>query len=69
MNLKIPLKLPKIRLPSQQKIDEIFRETCLVAGFVMFGRGLWLIWPPLMWLICGVLLMFSYFGFSKGVRR
>ncbi len=69
MKLKIPLKLPKIRLPSQRKIDEIFRETCLVAGFVMFGRGLWLIWPPLMWLICGAMLMFLFFALSKGVRQ
>jgi hypothetical protein len=39
---------------------EFIKETCLVAGFLMLLRGLWLIWPPAMWIIGGVCLM--WFG-------
>lgn len=51
------MKFPHIRLPSQQKIETTVRETCLVAGFLMFARGLWLIYPPVMWLVCGLALV------------
>ena len=61
----------KIRLPSAMRnltrmlkniklSPEFIKETCLVAGFLMLLRGLWLIWPPAMWIIGGVCLM--WFG-------
>jgi hypothetical protein len=51
------MKLPRIRLPSRAKTLTIVREACLVAGFFMFARGLWLIYPPAMWIGCGTALV------------
>jgi hypothetical protein len=51
------IKLPMIRLPSSVNVEESFREACLVAGFFMFARGLWLMYPPGMWLGCGLALI------------
>lgn len=51
------MKLPKIRLPSLKLNDEAIRELALAAGFLMVLRGLWLIYPPAMWIIGGVYLM------------
>lgn len=41
----------------KQKLETFIRESCLVAGFFMLGYGLWLVYPPAMFLVCGVLLM------------
>lgn len=54
--LKIP-KLPKIRLPSFKIKSETLQELALLAGFLMVLRGLWLIYPPAMWIIGGIYLM------------
>lgn len=59
MKLKLPrFRLPRIRLPSRSVIVDSAREACLVAGFFMIARGLWLIYPPAMWLVCGAMLMY-----------
>gem|GEM_PF-1673926 len=47
----------RIRLPTRATILDVLREACLLAGFFMLGRGLWLIYVPLMWLVCGLLLL------------
>ena len=47
------MKLPKIRLPSPDTIQEL----ALVAGFLMLFYGLHSIYPPLAWVVCGGLLM------------
>lgn len=52
-----------MKLPS---IDAL-REAVLVAGFLMLGRGLWLVYPPAMWLVCGSLLM--WLGLPRGRRN
>jgi hypothetical protein len=49
-------RLPRIRLP-RKSIKMIFEDTCLLAGFIMLARGLWLISPAIMWIVCGLLLM------------
>lgn len=51
------MKFPKIRLPSREKIEENVQETAIVGGFLMLAKGLYSIFPPVMWIICGVLLM------------
>jgi hypothetical protein len=55
--LKLPLKLPKIRLPSLKIKHEAVQELALLAGFLMLLKGLWDIYPPLMWIIGGLWLM------------
>lgn len=36
---------------------ETVREACLVAGFLLMGYGLWLVFPPAAFIICGALLI------------
>ncbi|ELK38811.1 hypothetical protein D478_27756 [Brevibacillus agri BAB-2500] len=48
------MKKPKITL-------ETAREACLLVGFFSLARGLWLIYPPAMWLVCGLLLLWVGF--------
>lgn len=42
--------MPKINADTLQ-------ELAIVAGFFMLGYGLWQIYPPLAWVICGLLLL------------
>ncbi len=50
-------KPPKIRLPSLKIPNGFFEELAILAGFLMVLRGLWLIYPPLMWIFGGIWLM------------
>ncbi|MCK9518061.1 MAG: hypothetical protein M0R74_03375 [Dehalococcoidia bacterium] len=61
--MKINLKLPKIRLPSRDTTYDLLSELAMLAGFFMFGYGLYLIYPPAMFIICGVCLFL--FGYPK----
>jgi hypothetical protein len=54
---KIYLKLPKIRLPSIKKLNGTIQELAILAGFLMLLKGLWDIYPPMMWIIGGIWLM------------
>ena len=58
---KLNLKLPKIRLPSSEKAYDWISELAMLAGFLMFGYGLYLVFPPAMFVICGICLFI--FGF------
>lgn len=62
--MKIELKLPKIRLPSRETTYDFISELALLVGFFMFGYGIWLIYPPVMFIICGIGLFL--FGFPRG---
>jgi hypothetical protein len=57
-------RLPRIRLPDRDQLLTSLRETCLVAGFFAVARGLWIIYPPATWIVCGALLI--YVGLPKG---
>ncbi|AYB41043.1 hypothetical protein [Brevibacillus laterosporus] len=48
---KILEKRPKITV-------ENVREACLLVGFFSFGYGLWQVYPPSMWIICGLMVLF-----------
>lgn len=61
---KIPLKLPKIRFHSLRIKREAAQELAILAGFLMVARGLYMVYPPAMWIICGLWLMFP----AKRVR-
>lgn len=54
--MKIPLKLPRIRLPSLKIQNDIIQELAMLAGFLMVMRGLWMIYPPVMWIVGGLWL-------------
>ncbi|MBO8169972.1 MAG: hypothetical protein H0Z35_12430 [Thermoanaerobacteraceae bacterium] len=54
IKFKLKFKLPKIRLPSRKTAQNIVQEAAFWAGLFMFGKGLYMIWPPLMWLIIGL---------------
>jgi hypothetical protein len=60
------LKLPRIRLPSIKIKYEAIQELAVLAGFFMFLYGLWQIYPPAMWIIGGLWLMYP--GRSSGRR-
>ena len=53
---KIKAKLPRIRLPSPR--NETAQELAVLAGFLMLLKGLWDVYPPAMWIIGGLWLMF-----------
>lgn len=55
--INMVLKLPRIRLPSSKKLNEAIQELAILAGFFMLLKGLWGIYPPLMWIIGGAWLM------------
>lgn len=56
--MKLPkLKLLKIRLPSLRNQNETIQELAMLAGFLMFLKGLYDIYPPLMWIVGGLWLM------------
>jgi len=59
--MKINLKLPKIRLPSRDTTYDLISELAMLAGFCMFGYGIYLIYKPAMFIICGICLFL--FGF------
>ena len=52
------MKLPKIRLPSPRKAESTVSELAILAGFLMVMYGLHQVYPPLMWVIGGLWLMF-----------
>ena len=52
------MKLPKIRLPSLRKTESTLAELAILAGFLMVMYGLHQVYPPLMWVIGGLWLMF-----------
>lgn len=52
--MKSKLRFPRIRLPSLPLLGDI---AFLVAGVCMFARGLWLVYPPAMWIVCGGLFI------------
>lgn len=54
------MKKPKIT-------EDDIREACLVAGFFMVGGGLWLIYPPMALIICGLMLL--WLGLPPRQRR
>jgi len=60
--LKNHIKMPKIKIkPPKIKItDKQIRLTGVITGFFMAFRGLWLIYEPLAWLICGFFLMWVF---------
>ncbi|WP_459998541.1 hypothetical protein [Paradesulfitobacterium aromaticivorans] len=62
--MKLPIKLPKIRLPSLKISSGILQELALLAGFLMLLHGLWMVYPPIMWIIGGLWLMLP--GPGKG---
>ena len=62
---KMHLKLPRIRLPSKDTTYDWLSELAMLAGFLLFGYGLYLIYPPACYIICGISLF--VFGFpGKG---
>ena len=64
--MKLALKLPNIRLPNREKTSDFISELAILAGFLMLGYGLYLIYPPAMFIICGACLM--WFGFPRARR-
>lgn len=50
-------KPPKIRLPSLKITSETIQELAILAGFLMLLKGLWMVYPPLMWIAGGLWLM------------
>ena len=42
----------------------IIAEIILLAGYVMLGVGLYMVYPPAMFIVCGSILM--YVGWPKG---
>jgi hypothetical protein len=55
--MKVPIKFPRIRLPSVKIAATSIQELAMLAGFLMLLRGLWMWWPPLMWMLGGLWLM------------
>lgn len=41
------------------KIVTAVREIILIIGFVMLGVGLYMVYVPLMFIVCGALMIFA----------
>jgi hypothetical protein len=58
---KLILKLPKImvKIPriSSEKLHDYASEAAMTGGFLMLLKGLYMIYPPTMWIIGGILLI------------
>lgn len=48
---------------------EYVRDACLLAGFLMVARGLWLIYHPAMWVICGAMVLWVGIPERSGVTN
>ncbi len=46
-----------MKRPAFRITEDTLREACLLAGFLMVGRGLWLIYQPAAWIGCGAMLL------------
>jgi hypothetical protein len=46
---------------------EYVRDACLLAGFLMVGYGLWRIYHPAAWVICGAMVL--WVGLPPRKRR
>ncbi|WP_164848743.1 hypothetical protein [Paenibacillus sp. DCT19] len=55
------MKKPKWKVT----LDHI-REFLLVCGFIMAAYGIWMIYPPAMYIICGIVLMWVGMPNQKG---
>ena len=55
--MKIPLKLPRIRLPNLKFRIEIVQELAMLAGFLMAMKGFWDIDYRLALILGGLWLM------------
>lgn len=58
--------MPKIRLPSITIIENLVSEAAMVGGFLMLLKGIYMIYPPLMWIIGGILLFLFGFPARRG---
>jgi len=57
----------KFRAIKAKITPEFVKETCILVGFAMVLRGLWLIYPPAMWIIGGMALIWFGMPGKKGV--
>jgi hypothetical protein len=60
--IRIPPWLRKIRIS-----DRLIKTACMLGGFCMVLRGLYLWHPPLMWFLGGLALL--WFGWPSDRRR
>ena len=64
--MRLNLKLPKIRLPSAEKTYDLISELAMLAGFLLFGYGLYMVYPPACFIICGIcIFIFGFPGRAK----
>jgi len=49
------------------KTIETIKEILLLLGFIMLGIGLYMVYIPAMFVVCGIILM--YIGWPKGVKN
>lgn len=52
------MKLPKIRMPSIRSSVALFDAAVVLIGIALIGKGLYMIYPPLMYIVIGTILAF-----------
>ena len=53
------LRLPKFKLPARRNVEETIAELELMAGFAMLFYGLYILFIPAAFIVCGILLILS----------
>ena len=48
-------------------IDEYGTDAAILTGLIMVGKGLYMVFPPSMWVVCGCGLI--YLGWPKVVKK
>jgi hypothetical protein len=69
---KIKLKFPKIQVTipkiSSEKLQEHISEAAMIGGILILLKCLYMIYPPSMWIIGGILLMLLGFPARRKVK-
>jgi hypothetical protein len=51
---------------SRETIEDLIQEAAIVGGFLMLMKGLYMVYPPSMWIIGGLLLILLGFPLKGG---
>ena len=57
------MKLLEYIKKNKEKLPEL-KDLLIILGGSMAGNGLYMIYPPAMWIICGVFI--TYLGWPEG---
>ena len=64
--MKIKLFFKNLKQKVSSAVD--FKDVLMLAGLVMAGKGIYMVYPPAMWFTVGVFIIFLGWPSSKAVK-